>query len=254
MTVIKLLAGVAAISLFAFNKFSSEKVRPVFSTQNSTGFVVVELFTSEGCSSCPSADDAVAQATKDYPQNVFVLGFHVDYWNRLGWKDEYSSAAYTDRQGQYAAAFSLNGIYTPQAVVNGKTEFVGSDRNRLNRVIKTELNNDAKFTIQFSSITSDNESVSAQYTTNADEKNNLNIALIQLNAVTNVRRGENSGRTLNHINIVRDFKTIDLAKGKTGKISFTIPKGLTANQVKLIAFTQNKTNLNITGAASSSFL
>jgi hypothetical protein len=74
---------------------------------------------------------------------------------------------------------------------------------------------------------------------------------VQLQAVTNVRRGENGGRTLSHINIVRDFQTVDLAKEKTGKISFTIPKELTAKQFKIIAFTQNKAGYQVTGAASS---
>jgi hypothetical protein len=254
MTALKLLIGVVGVSLFTFNKFSYEKERPVFPAQSSTGFAVVELFTSEGCSSCPAADDAVAQAAKDYHQNVFVLGFHVDYWNSLGWKDEYSSASYTDRQGEYAAVFSLNGVYTPQVVVNGKTEFVGSDRNKLDKAIKTELNINTPVTIQLSAITINKASVSVQYTANADGENNLNIALVQLLAVTNVRRGENSGRTLNHINIVRDFKTVDLAKGKTGKISFNIPKGLTADQFKIISFTQNKINSQVTGAASSPIL
>jgi hypothetical protein len=250
MTVLKILMSVAAISLFAFNKFSSEKEKPVLSAQRSTGFAVIELFTSEGCSSCPAADDVVAAAAKNYPQNVFVLGFHVDYWNRLGWKDEYSSAAYTDRQQQYAALFALSGIYTPQVVVNGKEEFVGSDRNKLDKAIKSELNVNTAVAIQLSSAVSNNTAVSVQYTTNADDKNNLHIALVQMQAVTNVRRGENSGRTLSHINIVRDFKTVDLAKEKTGNVSFNIPKSLTADQFKIIAFTQDKMNYHITGAAS----
>jgi hypothetical protein len=254
MVALKIIISAVAISFFAFNKFSSEKERPVLSAQNNTGFAVVELFTSEGCSSCPAADDAVAAAAKDYPQNVFVLGFHVDYWNRLGWKDEYSSAAYTNRQQEYAAAFSLNGIYTPQVVVNGKTEFVGSDRNKLAGTIKTELNVSTPVAIQLSSTVLNNTVVSVKYTTNADDKNNLNIALIQMQAVTNVRRGENSGRALSHINIVRDFKTVDLVKGKTGNISFNIPKGLTANQFKIISFTQNKMDYLVTGAASSPIL
>jgi hypothetical protein len=150
MAAIKILIYAVLISILAFNKFSSEKERPVLSTRSSTGFAVVELFTSEGCSSCPAADDAVAVVARDYPQNVFVLGFHVDYWNRLGWKDGYSSAAYTDRQGEYATAFSLNGIYTPQVVVNGKTEFVGSDKNKLDRAIKNELNENTTVTIELS--------------------------------------------------------------------------------------------------------
>src|SRR5947209_3544323 len=88
------------------------------------GFAVVELFTSEGCSSCPAADETLAKVAREYPENVYVLGFHVDYWDRLGWKDVYSSADYTNRQREYAQQFNLNSIYTPEVVVNGRVEFV----------------------------------------------------------------------------------------------------------------------------------
>lgn len=70
------------------------------------GFAVVELFTSEGCSSCTPADEAIIQLTKEYPDNVYILGFHVDYWTYIGWKDEYSNAAFTERQRQYAKKFT----------------------------------------------------------------------------------------------------------------------------------------------------
>ncbi|WP_460504188.1 DUF1223 domain-containing protein, partial [Hymenobacter agri] len=90
--------------------------------------VVVELFTSEGCSSCPAADAALrelARAQSVPGVEVIALGEHVDYWNRLGWKDGFSSSAYTERQRQYATGFGT-GSYTPQAVVNGRYELVGS--------------------------------------------------------------------------------------------------------------------------------
>src|SRR5882757_10188754 len=92
------------------------------------GFAVVELFTSEGCSSCPSADALVAAVQKENKdQPVYILAFHVDYWDRLGWKDAFSDAAYSDRQRAYASWLRLSSIYTPQVVVNGRKEFVGSD-------------------------------------------------------------------------------------------------------------------------------
>jgi hypothetical protein len=92
---------------------------------------VVELFTSEGCSSCPSADKLVAVAQKEFKENTIVLSYHVDYWDRLGWKDPFSKAAYTDRQRLYAEHLNLQSVYTPQAIVNGKTEFVGSNKTAL---------------------------------------------------------------------------------------------------------------------------
>ena len=87
--------------------------------------VLVELFTSEGCSSCPPADDLLARLERTQP--VIVMSEHVDYWNRIGWTDPYSSHAFSERQENYARRFRINGPYTPQMVVDGRTEFVGSD-------------------------------------------------------------------------------------------------------------------------------
>lgn len=95
--------------------------------------VLVELFTSEGCSSCPPADTLLTRlATEKTIGNaeVVTLAFHVDYWNRLGWTDRFSSAAFTERQNRYATAWKSDRIYTPQAVVDGRVEFVGTDATR----------------------------------------------------------------------------------------------------------------------------
>src|SRR5580692_11082645 len=128
----------ALISILIFQiLFSSYK------TQNNTykyipdreGFVLVELFTSEGCSSCPPADEAVGRL-KGWKKNVYVLSFHVDYWNYLGWKDVFSNAAYSTRQQNYGDLFHLNSIYTPQIVVNGKAQFIGSDETALRSTIE----------------------------------------------------------------------------------------------------------------------
>ena len=91
--------------------------------------VVVELFTSEGCSSCPPADILLGElSTRKWESGEFIsLAFHVDYWNRLGWKDRFSSKAYSRRQRNYALSFAENSVYTPQMVVEGKVGFVGSD-------------------------------------------------------------------------------------------------------------------------------
>src|SRR5580693_8460725 len=104
------------------------------------GFAVVELFTSEGCSSCPPADQLVAriqQEEKDLP--VYILAFHVDYWDRLGWKDAFSDARYTQRQNHYASWLNLQSVYTPQIIVNGRKEFVGSQENILRSAIQSGL-------------------------------------------------------------------------------------------------------------------
>lgn len=105
-------------------------------------FAVVELFTSEGCSSCPPADRLLGDFVDDARNNdkrIFALAFHVDYWNYLGWEDIYASSEFSDRQRTYAEALKTNRIYTPQMIVNGNDEFVGSNRNRAKKSIRSAL-------------------------------------------------------------------------------------------------------------------
>lgn len=99
----------------ASNDFMNKTKTPQHKNDNTNNkFAVVELFTSEGCSSCPPADEAMAELLKKNNPNIFILSFHVDYWNRLGWKDEFSKHSYFERQQQYARYLSLEGIYTPR--------------------------------------------------------------------------------------------------------------------------------------------
>ncbi len=237
------------ISLFIFMIVSFGYSRNIKNKKNHTvaknSFAVVELFTSEGCSSCPPADAAVTALVKDYPANVYVLGFHVDYWNYLGWKDEFSSADYSGRQQQYAAAFNLNSIYTPQIVVNGKTEFTGSDERKLYASVGEELKIDNTQTIELSAKAGASKDILVTYNTNADNKTVLQIALVQLHASSAVKRGENKGKLLNHIDVVRSFKTI---ANNAGTVNISLPEGLSAKDCKVIAFVQNKTGMHVTGA------
>ncbi len=126
-------------------------------TNNDKGFAVVELFTSEGCSSCPPADNAVADLLKAHQNNVYVLGYHVDYWDNLGWKDIFSNAAYTQLQRSYAKIFKLSSVYTPQIVVNGTEEFVGSDKNKLNTAVNKSLQQSSTIKLSIDAKVSDNQ-------------------------------------------------------------------------------------------------
>jgi hypothetical protein len=209
------------------------------------GFAVVELFTSEGCSSCPPADEAVADLAKDYTSNVYVLGFHVDYWNYLGWKDEFSMADYSARQQDYASAMNLSSIYTPQVIVNGRTEFTGSDKRKLYASVEQELSSDNNMMIELSAKAADLKDIQVSYKTNADNKSVLRIALIQLQTNSAVKRGENKGKILHHIDVVRNFKTV---ADNAGSISIALPEGLSAKDCKVIAFVQNKRNMHIVSA------
>ncbi|MEJ7685433.1 MAG: DUF1223 domain-containing protein [Segetibacter sp.] len=235
---------IVAISCFGFDsKKAADKKTP----SKGKGFAVVELFTSEGCSSCPPADELVSKILRENKQDVYILSFHVDYWDRLGWKDNFSQPAFSDRQKQYAHYLSLDGVYTPQIVVNGTDQFVGSNESHL----RSSLNNtkpESNLTIEATK--TNNESVHLLYKITGNNSALLNVALIQPDATTQVRRGENGGRKLHHVNIVREFKTIETT-ANTGTLDIEIPAELRELPFKVIAYTQHENNFQITGAAQT---
>ena len=232
-------------SAFTCADSSNKKITANNNMEN--GFAVVELFTSEGCSSCPPADNAVAKLLKEYNNNVYVLGYHVDYWDNLGWKDAFSNADYTKRQKNYARILK-SGVYTPQVVVNGDEQFVSSDENKLHSSINKYLKQTTKKDLSISAKADNNNKIDVSYQTNTNG-NNLNVAIIQLSAETKVQRGENHGATLHHVNIVRNFQTIAL-KNNSGNTSLNLPAGLSAKDCEVIAFIQN-TNMKIISAAKT---
>src|SRR5689334_24193741 len=124
----------AVIATFALCESNSATIQKK-SAVNSKSFAVLELFTSEGCSSCPSADRLLPVLAKE-DSNIIALSFHVDYWDNLGWKDSFSNAAFTERQRNYGEQFHLQSIYTPQLVINGRYETVGSNRDNAERSMK----------------------------------------------------------------------------------------------------------------------
>ena len=222
--------------------------------KNEKGFAVIELFTSEGCSSCPSADAVIAKIEKEsIDKPVYILAYHVDYWNRLGWKDAFSSATYSARQSKYANWLNLSSVYTPQVVVNGKTEFVGSQEGTLRNAIRTNLQKAAKGDLSLTNLRTADGHISLQYHTDAAAaNNNLLLALVQKNATTIVKAGENDGRTLSHVQIVSNIQNIPLSN-KTGNASILLPNNFSAQKYEVIAFVQNARTGEITAATRSAF-
>jgi len=243
------LFAVAAIASTAFIKAKLFK-KPGTVTGDNKGFAVVELYTSEGCSSCPPADELVAKIEKESKDKpVYILAYHVDYWNRLGWKDQFSSADFTKRQNNYAAYLHLQSVYTPQIIVNGKTEFVGSEEGTLRNAIKTNLQNSAAARLGLNIVSIEQGEAVLKYTTEGNDKNTLLlVAVLQKSAVSKVGGGENSGRTLAHVQIVRKLQSIALSSA-SGQANITLPKGFDAQNWEIVGFLQNKTNGAITGAA-----
>lgn len=246
--------GWLAITAVVLTSFINKKNSTGKTNADNKGFAVVELFTSEGCSSCPPADAVIAKIEKESADKpIYILAFHVDYWNRLGWKDIFSSAAYSQRQNQYARWLKLSSVYTPQAVVNGRAELVGSEEAKLRSLIKTDLESQATAQIALSSIKVDGSNVSLQYHTQGNTGNAvLLVAVVQKSAQSNVERGENAGRTLSHVQIVRGLTSIAL-KGNEGSTTMELPKGFEPKDSELIAFLQNPSNGTIIGATKLAF-
>jgi hypothetical protein len=219
--------------------------------QKPPGLAVVELFTSEGCSSCPAADEGLVKLASLYPTDVYILGFHVDYWNDLGWKDQFSDASYSERQRKYAAVFGLRSIYTPEVVVNGEVEFVGSDQQRLTSSIEQQFQKQEFSPILLSARLESGRNFRISYKTKPRSNSLMNIALVQLHGQTDVRKGENAGRTLHHINIVRLFTTLPQVE-EQGSLAVELPAGLASSDCRVIAFLQDRTTLRVTGAGQTS--
>ena len=225
---------------------TEEKTLPGDRSKN---YVLVELFTSEGCSSCPAADAVLARLQKDQPvENVEIipLALHVDYWNYLGWKDEFSSAEYSARQNGYAEKFKIDSIYTPQMVVDGQKQFVGSQFDTaVNSVKESARNKKADVKI---SIENDSVKIGAADLPN-HEASYLWFIIAEDNLQTDVRRGENSGRKLPHTAVVREMKLLDTLAENAKNFSATQALKLQPNWKKenlsLIVFAQGKDSKKI---------
>jgi hypothetical protein len=212
-----------------------------------TGFAVVELFTSEGCSSCPPADQLIEKIQAAHTNDpVYILAFHVDYWDHQGWKDRFSAPEYTARQRQYANRLQLETIYTPQAVVNGATEMVGSNERSLKRAIADGLQQTAANTLLLTGTVKEN-SLRVEYkvtgNTNGSE---LVLALVQKSAASEVKAGENTGRKLSHVQVVRQLVKQELHNQAI--VNIKLNKEFNPGNWELIGMVQQKTNGHITAA------
>jgi hypothetical protein len=205
--------------------------------------VVVELFTSQGCSSCPPADALLAKLDAD--PNVIVMSEHVDYWNYLGWRDPYSAREFSERQAAYVRRFSLPSAYTPQMVVDGQHQFVGNDTGEAKRTIQRAANQ-PKVALQLTR-TGDTIRVEAP----AGHKAEVWVALARPTGAAAVPRGENAGRTLTHVAVVRSLsKAGTTTKDKAFVHEFLLPPpepGMSA--WRIIAFLQEPAQGRILGAA-----
>jgi len=220
---------------------------------NAPGFAVVELFTSEGCSSCPSADALVAKIQKENEDKpVYILAFHVDYWNRLGWKDVFSDPAFTKRQRQYASWLRLSTVYTPQAIINGNKEFLGSQETAMRKAIKEGLDKKVLATIDFGNVKTSGGQIGIDYKiTGPIANSSFILALVQKKAESRVRSGENAGKILSHVQITRSIQMINLNGKPMGTGKIVLPKGVNRADVEVIALLQNNQSGEIIAASKA---
>jgi len=216
------------------------------------GFALIELFTSEGCSSCPAADEALEETQKMYSdKDVLIVGYHVDYWDKLGWKDIFSDASFTQRQEYYSNIFHLNSIYTPQVVVNGRKEFIGSNKSKLVSSIEEQLNERSAVSIKLNVVQYTEGKIDVHYSAEGVDakKEQAILVLVQKMATNEIKKGENNGRTLHHINIVRNIFYLPLKEKTT---NFRLPAGLQKEDVFVAGFIQDKRSGSIKAMQSAS--
>lgn len=253
-------AALVSVLLIGRNTLSSQsaekkEVQPKSDEGIGTPFAVVELFTSEGCSSCPPADELLGEIVKDARtrrQRVYCLSFHVDYWNNLGWRDPYSDAVFSRRQQGYAKVFKSDQVYTPQMVVNGNTEFVGSDRTRARNRIDQALKQPVRAAVKLSQEEkkAPNSLVFGYEVSQAPRGSVLNVAMVERGLVSKVKRGENGGQTLRHGKVVRAFQTIRLGKADKGTVQLKLPADRVRKNSSAIAYVQDIDTWAVLGATA----
>lgn len=220
----------------------------------STPPVVLELFTSEGCSSCPPADRVLADfAAQGSAAGVPVIALseHVDYWNSLGWRDPFSQAAFSRRQQHYARRFRLESVYTPQLVVDGALESTANDGRRVSDAIAAAARGPRTAVSLRLSSSGSGFSVHVEASTAAPS--DVLAALVTDSTISQVSRGENAGRRLVHANVVRELITVGHCRRHGCEVDFTLDAANPAVRAadSLVIVVQESGQGRITGAAAA---
>ncbi|MXQ07019.1 DUF1223 domain-containing protein [Alphaproteobacteria bacterium GH1-50] len=174
--------------------------------------VVVELFTSQGCSSCPPADAILGElADRD---DVIALALHVDYWDYIGWKDEFASPAFTKRQRSYARVAGARSVYTPQMIVDGAEHIVGTKPMKLMEAIKAHQDRSTPVTVTMTR-NGDRVRILAKSSARLPEGATIRVATFTPRATVDIKRGENAGRRLTYHNVVRNLVDVGTWDGSS---------------------------------------
>jgi hypothetical protein len=217
--------------------------------------VLVELFTSEGCSSCPSADALLESLLRNQPvdgADIIPIGLHVDYFNHLGWKDAFSSAAFTERQEDYSQVFGSD-LYTPQIIVDGREAVAGDDGDLVRRAIASASGRPHLPLRVTARVTADGARMTIELPaapSNA-EKIHLVAAITEDGLTTSVKRGQNHGRTLHHIAVARKVQRFDALTGEASvkEVPVQLGRGWGPKGLKAVIWLQGENSHEVYGAA-----
>lgn len=222
--------------------------------------VLVELFTSEGCSSCPPADKLLTELDENQPvtgAQVIALSEHVDYWNRLGWKDPFSSAQFTERQTDYSKTLHVEDIYTPQMIVDGQNQFVGNQRAAaLEAIAKAAQSPKASVEAVVKSSAANSITLSIQVSDVPDvsrgDRADVLLAITEGGLMSNVARGENAGRRLTHSAVTRRLVKVGTIEGKDFNAEQAVHLESIWKRARLraVVFVQERGSRRILGAAA----
>ena len=181
---------------------------------------VVELFTSQGCHSCPPADKVIGEFTQT--GEILGIGIHVDYWDYLGWKDRFASKSNTQRQYDYAKALKERQVYTPQAVINGQVHEVGSRKSRIEAAIDSLQQNGKGLTVPMDvSISGDTMAIDITNDNHASDAT-LYLFSMKRNESVEIANGENGGKTLQYHHILRDIQPLGMVKAEGLTVNFPL--------------------------------
>jgi hypothetical protein len=240
------ITAVLLASALCALRAQTASIRKASATEAKPGAVLVELFTSEGCSSCPPADALLQKiAGKQTESGQFIVGIseHVTYWNQLGWSDPFSSDFYTERQNAYGQRFHLDSVYTPQMIINGEEQVVGSDSTALLRALREEQK-PQPLSVHINAVSAHDHFLVLDFSITGDTSSGADLfaAITDDHAKSSVTRGENSGHTLSHVSVARSITRIAKVNSQTKQtvqIPLPSPSTLSENRGRhLILFAQ----------------
>ena len=262
-----LAASAAAFAFMRAQKSQKSDASSVKASEGNSGAarapVVVELFTSEGCSSCPPADELLARMDETQPvegAEVIALAQHVDYWNYLGWSDPYSSREFSERQGAYSRAFGQDGVYTPQMVVDGRAEFSGGNSGKAFKEIERAAREPKAEVLLTRADVRAKSDAPVRLSLRVEKLPKLSdgdaaevlLAITEGGLASDVSRGENTGRKLKHVGVVRRLTKLgELGAGTfSADTDVTLEEGWRRENLRAVVFLQERASRRVVGASS----